>query len=215
MPDTPLIVVGAGGHAISVADAALSSGWKVVGFYSREASGPASALGPIISNLESGDAHGHAFALGIGANHLRESSFNEISRRFPEAKIASIVHKSAWVSPYATVHPGAAVLALAAVGPGSTVGTGALINTGASLDHEASLGDFASLGPGSRTGGNTTIGSRAMVGMNAAILHGITVGNDVVVGAHSLVNRDVQSNTVTWGIPARHVRTRRKDEPYF
>lgn len=210
-----LIVVGAGGHALSVADAALSSGWTIGGFYSPEGSGPASILGPILSELEAEDVPGRAFALGIGTNYSRELALREITSRFPDAEIAPIIHKSAWVSPQAMVYPGATVLAHAAVGPGSTVETGALLNTGASLDHEAILRNFASLGPGARTGGNVTIGSRTMVGMQATILQGITVGNDVVVGANSLVQEDVESNSVTFGIPARVVRTRLNDDPYY
>ena len=210
-----LIVVGAGGHALSVADAAISSGWTIGGFYSPEGSGPASILGPILSELEAEHVLGRAFALGIGTNYSRELALRDITSRFPDAEIAPIIHKSAWVSPQATVYPGATVLAHAAVGPGSTVETGALLNTGASLDHEGILGNFASLGPGAKTGGHVTIGSRTMVGMQATILQGITVGNDVVVGAHSLVNKEVKSNSVTFGVPARVIRTRLIDDPYY
>ena len=212
---TNLIIVGAGGHALSVADAASSAGWKVVGFYSPDGTGPASSLGPVLSSLDALDLSETAFALGIGTNHSRETAAQDISRRFTQTEIVSVVHATAWVSPHATVHPGAVILAHTSVGPGGTVGRGALLNTGASLDHESSLGSFGSLGPGARTGGNAHIGERSMIGMQAGIMHGITVGGDTVVGAHSLVNSDLESNIVAWGTPARTVRTRLKDDPYY
>lgn len=210
-----LIVVGAGGHALSVADAALSAGWTVVGFYSPNGTGPASTLSPVLSSLDSLDLSDTAFALGIGTNHSRETVAQDISKRFAQTEIVSVVHAAAWVSSHATVNPGAVIFAHTSVGPGSTVGRGALLNTGASLDHESSLGDYASLGPGARTGGNVSVGERTMIGIQAGIVHGVTVGSDCVVGAHSLVNSDLDSNIVAWGTPAKPVRPRLKDDPYY
>ena len=210
-----LIIVGAGGHALSVADAAFSAGWTVVGFYSPDGAGPASILGPVLSSPVLLDLSDTAFALGIGTNHSRETVAEDISKRFAHTEIVSVVHATAWVSPHATVHPGAVILAHTSVGPGSTVGRGALLNTGASLDHESSLGDYASLGPGARTGGNVSVGERTMIGIQAGILHGVTVGSDCVVGAHSLLNSDLDSNIVAWGTPAKTVRTRLRDDPYY
>lgn len=210
-----LIIVGAGGHALSVADAALSAGWTVFGFYSPDGTGPASILGPVLSSLDALDLSATAFALGIGTNHLRQTVAEDMSKRFAQTEIVSVIHATAWVSPNATVHPGAAILAHTSVGPGSTVGHGALLNTGACLDHESSLGDFASLGPGARTGGNVSVGERTMIGIQAGILQGVTVGSDCVVGAHSLVNSDLDSNIVAWGTPATTVRARLKDDSYY
>lgn len=210
-----LIIAGAGGHALSVADAALSAGWKIVGFYSPDGTGPASTLGPVLSSLDSLDLSDTAFALGIGTNHVRETVAEDISKRFPSTEIVSVIHAAAWVSPHASIHPGAVILAHTSVGPGSTVGCGALINTGSSLDHDSSLGNYASLGPGARTGGTVSVGERTMVGMQATILQGINVGHDVVVGAQSLVNSDVESDSVVWGVPARVINTRLKDDPYY
>ena len=212
---TNLIIVGAGGHALSVADAASSAGWKVVGFYSPDGTGPASALGPVLSSLDPLDLSDTAFALGIGTNHSRETVAQDIGKRFAQTEIVSVVHATAWVSPHATVHPGAVILAHTSVGPGSTVGRGALLNTGASLDHESSLGDYASLGPGARTGGNVSVGERTMIGIQAGIVHGVRVGSDCVVGAHSFVNSDLDSNIVAWGTPVTTVRTRLKEDPYY
>ena len=210
-----LVIVGAGGHALSVADAAMSAGWTVVAFYSPDGTGVASILSPVLSSLDSLDLSETAFAVGIGTNHLRETVTKDISKKFAQTAIVSVVHATAWVSSHATVHPGAVILAHTSVGPGSIVGRGALLNTGASLDHESSLGDFASLGPGARTGGKVSVGDRTMIGIQAGILHGVIVGSDCVVGAHSLVNRDLDSNVVAWGTPAKAVRIRLKDDPYY
>jgi acetyltransferase-like isoleucine patch superfamily enzyme len=48
----------------------------------------------------------------------------------------------------------------------------------------------------------TRIGSRVYIGPQTVIQKGITIGDNVVIGAMSLVNRDVPSDTKVWGIPA-------------
>lgn len=46
------------------------------------------------------------------------------------------------------------------------------------------------------------------IGMKASILHGVTIGSGVVVGAHALVHRSIDDGCVVAGIPARVIKTR-------
>ena len=48
----------------------------------------------------------------------------------------------------------------------------------------------------------TRIGSCVYIGPHSVIQKGVRIGDGVVIGAMSLVNRDVPSNTKAWGIPA-------------
>lgn len=47
------------------------------------------------------------------------------------------------------------------------------------------------------------IGSCTHVGARSTVLAGVTIGHHCVVGAHSLVNRDLEPYTVAFGTPAR------------
>jgi maltose O-acetyltransferase len=49
------------------------------------------------------------------------------------------------------------------------------------------------------------IGSRAFIGARAVILPGVTIGDEAVVGAGSIVTRDVPAGTVVAGNPARPI----------
>ena len=55
--------------------------------------------------------------------------------------------------------------------------------------------------------GKITIERDAWIGTGAVILPGVTVGEGAVVGANSVVTRDVPAYTVVGGIPARKIRT--------
>jgi acetyltransferase-like isoleucine patch superfamily enzyme len=51
-----------------------------------------------------------------------------------------------------------------------------------------------------------TIEDRAWIGARAIILKGVTIGHDAVVGAGSVVTRDVPPRAVVAGVPARVLR---------
>ena len=50
------------------------------------------------------------------------------------------------------------------------------------------------------------IGNRVWVGANATLLPGITIGDDAVIAAGAVVTRDVPSNVVVGGVPARFIK---------
>jgi len=56
-------------------------------------------------------------------------------------------------------------------------------------------------------GQDVNIGSRVWIGENAKILKGVTLANDVIVGAASVVTRNAPANTVVAGAPAKVVKT--------
>ena len=50
------------------------------------------------------------------------------------------------------------------------------------------------------------IGKRAWVGAGATILPGVTIGDNAVVGAGSVVTKDVEPNTMVAGNPAKFIK---------
>lgn len=46
------------------------------------------------------------------------------------------------------------------------------------------------------------IGACTYIGAQAVILKGVTIGSHCVIGACSLVNRDIPDRTAAWGVPA-------------
>ena len=52
------------------------------------------------------------------------------------------------------------------------------------------------------------IGSDVWVGRGACILPGVTIGDGAIIGANSVVTRDVPANCIAAGIPAKVIRER-------
>lgn len=51
-----------------------------------------------------------------------------------------------------------------------------------------------------------TVGNNVFIGLGALVLPGVTIGNDCIVGAYSVVTEDVPSGTVVGGNPAKIIK---------
>jgi acetyltransferase-like isoleucine patch superfamily enzyme len=54
----------------------------------------------------------------------------------------------------------------------------------------------------------TKIGDRVWIGANVTILKGVTIGNDAVVGAGSVVTKDIPEKAIAVGVPAKVIKYR-------
>lgn len=52
-----------------------------------------------------------------------------------------------------------------------------------------------------------TIGDDVYIGINTTIMPGVTIGSRVIIGAGSIVTRDIPDNSVVAGIPAKKIKT--------
>lgn len=201
----PVVVFGAGGHGKVVADAALSQGLDVLGFLDDD---PKRASGAVLGALEVRGGlswlEGHPavwVALGIGDNATRRRLMDRLERL--GARLATVTHRSAVISPTAHLGPGAVVLANAVVNPDARVGQGAIVNTGAIVEHDVQVGAFAHVSPNAALGGGASLGAGSHLGLGAQILPQCSVGEHSVVGAGAVVVRDLPRGVVAYGVPAR------------
>jgi acetyltransferase-like isoleucine patch superfamily enzyme len=51
------------------------------------------------------------------------------------------------------------------------------------------------------------IGNNVQIGANSIIAPGVTIGDNVVIGALSYVNKDIPSNSVAVGAPCKVIKT--------
>lgn len=202
----PVVVYGAGGHGIVVADAAISAGFDVLGFLDdRRTVGEVLSLGQVLGASGWWRQHpGVGVVLAVGDNSVRQRLLVELAADGMDP--TSVVHPSAAVSRAASLGPGVVVLAQAVVNAGARVGSGAIINSGAIVEHNAKVGDFAHISPNATLAGAASVGELSQLGVGACVLPGIHVGARCLVGAGAVVTRDVPGGSVCKGVPARVTR---------
>jgi sugar O-acyltransferase (sialic acid O-acetyltransferase NeuD family) len=155
------------------------------------------------------------YFIALGDNYSRYKIVEKIQTYQLDIKPITIIHPTACVSNSATIGRGSIVCAMAILGPNTSVGQFCIINTAASLDHDNVLNDYSSIGPRVTTGGNVSIGENTFVGISTTILHGVQIGNNTVIGAHSYVNNNFKDLVVAFGVPAKVIRKRERDEKYL
>ena len=55
--------------------------------------------------------------------------------------------------------------------------------------------------------GKVHLKKNSRVGSHSTILPGVTIGENSIVGAHSLVIQDIPDNVIAFGVPARVIRS--------
>ena len=211
-----LLIVGAGGHAVSITETALAAGYEVVGYVSADSAGTDLLDRPVYPEVPAAYAQssGHIF-VAVGDNFTRQKLLVGLRDVVGEDRLPTLVHPSASVSRLASVGHATAVLQQAVVGSGAEVAMGCLVNSGSVVEHECRLADFASTAPLSALGGRVDIGTRSAIGIGAVVKHGVTIGADVLVGAAAYVHSDLPPRVVAFGTPARVQRQREPGDPYL
>lgn len=88
---------------------------------------------------------------------------------------------------------------------GITIGDGALIGHNvvlATLNHDSNPENRADMIPAP-----IVIGKNVWIGANATVLPGVTVGDGAIIAAGAVVRKDVPTNTVVGGVPAKIIKT--------
>ena len=73
------------------------------------------------------------------------------------------------------------------------------------VTHDGGVWVFRHIHPDLDVVAPITIGDNVFIGLNAILLPGVNVGNNSVIGAGAVVTRDIPSDCVAVGVPARPI----------
>jgi sugar O-acyltransferase (sialic acid O-acetyltransferase NeuD family) len=187
-----LLIIGAGGHGRSVAEAVTAAGEFVVAGFLDDAFPELDrvwefpVLGKVADLTRGRDAADHAF-VAIGNNALRRRVTTEL--RDAGFVLATVIHPRAIVSPTASIGAGSAVMAGAVVGTEAVLGEGAIVNCAAVVDHHCRVGDFAHLGVNAAMAGGSVLGAGAWMQAGSALGYGVEIDAGRVLAPGEAVGR--------------------------
>lgn len=93
----------------------------------------------------------------------------------------------------------------------SEIGNNCAINAGSIVSHETKLGNTVFLAPGCRLAGCVEVEDGVFFGIGATVMPRIKIGKWSVIGAGSVVIRDVPPYSVVAGNPAKIIKTLKPD----
>lgn len=201
-----LLIVGAGGHGKTVADAAECMGkWQEIAFADKKYPGmTVNGRWSLAGNQNDLRNLRQRFAqavVAIGDSVIRLQLLDELKSHGFELPV--IRHPLSIVAADSELGEGIVILGGAIINTGARIGRGSIINTGASVDHDCALGEGVHICPGVRLAGEVTVGACSWIGIGAVVIQQRKIGKGATVGAGAVVIRDVPDHVTVAGVPAK------------
>jgi sugar O-acyltransferase (sialic acid O-acetyltransferase NeuD family) len=208
-----VLILGAGGHGQVVADILLCARQRrgddllPMGFLDddRNLWGQEFLGLPVSGGLAQLDCIEHdAVIVAIGDNAVRARVFVWSLRKGEH--LANAVHPTAFLASGVTLGSGVVIAPGVVVNTGTRIGDNVILNTSSSIDHHCSVGDHVHIAPGGHLGGAVRVGEGALLGIGVSVIPCMKVGVWAIVGAGSVVVRDVPAHVTVIGSPARVIK---------
>ena len=149
------------------------------------------------------------FVAYVGLGQEKNTFKKIVGLDIPAEKLLTIVDRSAIVPEgYCSIGPGSFIAPLAQLSADTTLGRGCMLLPNSYVGHDTELLEYAHLATNAVVGANVTVGKGVHVGSNATIREHVRIGDFSLIGAGAVVVKDVPSNTVVVGNPARVLRDR-------
>ena len=197
-----LIIIGASGHGVVVADLAELLGYSV-SFWDDDITSKLSDYKVV--NRKKSIPDNSFIIIGIGSNKIRKN----ISKQYSIESYITLIHPKSIISRKSKIGIGSVVISGACINNGALIGDHCIVNTGAVIDHDCVINDFVHISPNATLCGNVSIGTGSWVGAGAVVLPGIKVGQNAIIGAGSVVINDIPNNTTVVGNPGRIIKINR------
>lgn len=206
MDSKKLILVGGGGHCKSVIDVAESAGFQIQGILDTPENVGKKVLGYTIVGTDDQipDYVNEALFI-VTVGHIKDAALRiKLHQKIVYAggTLATIVATTAHVSKYAQIGEGSVIMHQAVVNADAIIGKGCIINTFANIEHDAKIGDYCHISTGVMINGNCVVGNETFIGSQSVMINDIEITAGCVIGAGSLVRKNVTQRGIYSGNPA-------------
>lgn len=159
---------------------------------------------PILSSVEDYEIEkGDVFICALGNPIYRKKYIDIILAK--DGEFINLINNKSIIHANAKIGKGVLISPFCTISSDVIIGDFTIIHPFCNLGHDAQIGEYCSvesytfMGGFSKTGNNVTLHTRS------TILPHIEVGDNSIVGAGSVVIRNVKENTTVFGVPARKI----------
>lgn len=194
-----LVILGAGGHCLSVIDVATQAGWIVAGLITQPEDRcklPVPILGTDADLPEIRQQYAQAI---VGVGQIKSATTRQrLYELLQQCGFTLPVLKSplAHVGIGAEVGAGTVVMHYALVNACAQVGENCIINSRALVEHETIVGDHCHISTGAILNGAVRVGSGTFVGSGAVVKQGVTIGKNCLIAMGVNITRDVADGSL-------------------
>lgn len=169
-----LLILGAGGYGLAVAEAAQLSGqWQEI-IFADDRWPKTQQVGEYkivsnIANVQQFTSNNIQAIVAVGNNHLREKWQRLLGDL--GIRMTSIIHPQAIVSPTAQIGQGVTVMAGCVISTKTLINDGVILNIGTLLDHDVIIKAFAHLSVGVKVSSGKIIAPYSFLKVGSCIPH--------------------------------------------
>ncbi len=117
-----------------------------------------------------------------------------------------LIHPSVICSERAKIGEGSIICAGNIISVDAKIGKHVIINLDCTIGHDAVLGDYTTILPSVNISGAVNLEECVNFGTGGAIIQGLRIGKNTIIGAGSVVVKDLPANCTAVGIPARPIK---------
>lgn len=200
-----IILIGAGGHSKSVADAIQESKYELCGFLDENKKGMhlnRPIFGKQIEDIP--DFGNYEYFISIGNVDFRKMWYEKVKKM--GLNVVNIIDSTAVISKTAQIGEGNFIGKYAVINADAVIGNNNVINTKALIEHECLVGSHTHISTNSTINGNVIVEDSVFLGSTAVCNGQLKIGLHSIVGSGSVVINDVEPYTTVVGVPARVLR---------
>lgn len=203
-----LVIIGSGIFGKQVMEIALlQNKYEIVGFYDdfeKENTVYGLPLLGTISNVSDDylDGNFDYIFYGIGYNNLNFKFNLSLKLNIPKA---TIIHPSALIEKSATIGDGVLLYANAYIGPNVILKDNVTVNINSYLPHDNVVDECTFISGTISVGGKTNIGKCCFIGLASTIIDNITIADNVILGAGTLVVKTIDKEGTYIGSPSKKI----------
>ena len=117
-----------------------------------------------------------------------------------------LIHPSVIYSERVTFGEGSIICAGNTLTVDIQIGKHVIINLDSTIGHDAVIGDYSTILPSVNISGCVNIDKCVNIGTGSAIIQGMKIGNNTIIGAGSVVTKDLPENCTAVGVPAKPIK---------
>jgi acetyltransferase EpsM len=202
-----IAIIGQGGHCKVIEDIIRSNKhFEIIGYFDDKYEdfnnqnglyfGPVSLARKLLQYVDD-----IRYIVAIGNNKIRKEIVEKV--KISNEFYASLIHKTAIISPSVVIDHGSVVMANAVVNAGTYIGNHSIVNTCSVIEHDNSLGDFVHISPNATLTGSITVKEGVHIGAGAVIIPNLEIGEWSIIGAGATVIHNIPSRCTAVGVPAK------------